>query len=149
MAVTLYWVAYQYISAVATPPPNAGQITSGLDSTAAAAPASGSVPYTAAATYDAASAITSLSPSTNYRVAWVAYDGASYSSVAVSGTITTGDLTSAGRIAGEFDVESAQLAGSVANDTVIRAASLDVKLAVETGKLQLTFGPGSSGGKRS
>jgi hypothetical protein len=68
---------------------------------------------------------------------------------AVSGTITTGDLKSAGRISGEFDVDTAQLAGSVANDTVIRAASLDVKLAVETGKLQLTFGPGGgSGGSR-
>ena len=66
---------------------------------------------------------------------------------AVSGTITTGDLTSAGRIAGEFDVETAKLAGSVANDTVIRAASLDLALAVESGKLQLTFGPGT--GKRS
>jgi cytoskeletal protein CcmA (bactofilin family) len=65
----------------------------------------------------------------------------------VSGTITTGDLKSAGRIAGEFDVDTAQLAGSVASDTVIRAASLDVKLAVETGKLQLTFGAG--GTKRS
>lgn len=68
---------------------------------------------------------------------------------AVSGTITTGDLKSAGRIAGEFDVETAQLAGSVANDTVIRAASLDLTLAVESGKLQLTFGPGSGSGKRS
>jgi len=66
---------------------------------------------------------------------------------AVSGTITTGDLKSAGRISGEFDVDTAQLAGSVASDTVIRAASLDLKLAVDTGKLQLTFGPG--GGKRS
>jgi cytoskeletal protein CcmA (bactofilin family) len=67
---------------------------------------------------------------------------------AVSGTITTGDLKSAGRIAGEFEVETAQLAGSVASDTVIRAASLDLKLAVDAGKkLQLTFGP--SGTKRS
>jgi cytoskeletal protein CcmA (bactofilin family) len=66
---------------------------------------------------------------------------------AVSGTITTGDLKSAGRISGEFDVDTAQLAGSVASDTVIRAASLDLKLAVDGGKLQLTFGPG--GGKRS
>ena len=66
---------------------------------------------------------------------------------AVSGTITTGDLKSAGRISGEFDVDTAQLAGSVASDTVIRAASLDLKLAVDTGKLQLTFGPG--GAKRS
>ena len=68
---------------------------------------------------------------------------------AVSGAITTGDLKSAGRISGEFDVDTAQLAGSVASDTVIRAASLDLKLAVETGKLQLTFGPGGGGGKRS
>jgi hypothetical protein len=70
---------------------------------------------------------------------------------AVSGTIVTSDLKSEGRISGDFDVDTAQLAGSVASDTVIRAASLDVKLAVESGKLQLTFGPGAAGGgaKRS
>jgi hypothetical protein len=68
----------------------------------------------------------------------------------VSGTITTGDLKSSGRLSGEFDVDTAQLAGSVASDTVIRAASLDLKLSVDDGKkLQLTFGSGSGGSKKS
>lgn len=67
---------------------------------------------------------------------------------AVSGKIATGSLKSDGKIAGEFEVDTAQLAGSVANNTVIRATSLDVKLSVPTGKLQLTFGPGGAGGSR-
>lgn len=66
---------------------------------------------------------------------------------AVSGTIVTGDLKSAGRISGEFDVDTAQLAGSVASNTVIRAGALDLKLAVDNGKLELTFG--GDGKKRS
>ena len=60
---------------------------------------------------------------------------------AVSGKIATGALKSEGRIAGDFDVESAQVAGTVENNTVIRATSLDLKLAVAAGKVQLTFGP--------
>ena len=67
---------------------------------------------------------------------------------AVSGKIATGSLKSDGKIAGDFEVDTAQLAGSVANNTVIRAASLDVKLTAATGKLQLTFGPAGSGGSR-
>lgn len=63
---------------------------------------------------------------------------------AVSGKIQTGALKSDGRISGDFDVESAQLAGSVEKNTIVRANSLDVKLAVTTGKVQLTFG--SAGG---
>ena len=66
---------------------------------------------------------------------------------AVSGKIATGTLKSDGKIAGDFDVDTAQLAGSVANNTVIRAGTLDLKLAVPTGKLQLTFGPAGHGGK--
>jgi cytoskeletal protein CcmA (bactofilin family) len=65
---------------------------------------------------------------------------------AVSGKIVTGNLKSDGKIAGEFDVDSAQLAGSVANNTVIHATSLDVKLTIPSGKLQLTFGPAGAGG---
>jgi cytoskeletal protein CcmA (bactofilin family) len=61
---------------------------------------------------------------------------------AVSGKIATGALKSEGKIAGDFDVESAQVAGTVENNTVIRASSLDLKLTVVTGKVQLTFGPG-------
>ena len=63
---------------------------------------------------------------------------------AVSGKIVTGALKSDGKISGEFDVESAQLAGFVEKDTVVRASSLDVKLTAATGKLQLTFGPAGS-----
>lgn len=65
---------------------------------------------------------------------------------AVSGKIVTGALKSDGRISGDFDVESAQLAGTVDKDTVIRASSLDVKLTAPSGKLQLTFGPAARKG---
>jgi cytoskeletal protein CcmA (bactofilin family) len=58
----------------------------------------------------------------------------------LAGVVVTGQLKSDGNIAGDFDVESAQLAGTVAKDTVIRANTLDVKLNVTTGKAQLTFG---------
>lgn len=69
---------------------------------------------------------------------------------AVSGKISAGALTSAGRIAGDFDVDTARLEGSVENNTVIRANALDVKLTAPTGKLQLTFGQAGNGsGKRS
>jgi cytoskeletal protein CcmA (bactofilin family) len=66
---------------------------------------------------------------------------------AVSGKIAAGALKSAGKIAGDFDVDSAQIAGSVDNNTVIRAASLDVKLTAPSGKIQLTFGPAGSRGR--
>lgn len=58
----------------------------------------------------------------------------------VSGTIATSALKSAGKISGDFDVETAQIAGQVASNTVIRASSLDVKLTAQNSKLQLTFG---------
>jgi cytoskeletal protein CcmA (bactofilin family) len=60
---------------------------------------------------------------------------------AVSGKISTSALKSDGKIAGDFDVETAQLAGTVENNTVIRATSLDLKISVPTGRVQLTFGP--------
>jgi cytoskeletal protein CcmA (bactofilin family) len=68
---------------------------------------------------------------------------------AVSGKISTGALKSDGKIAGDFDVDTAQLAGSVESNTVVRASSLDLKLSVATGKVQLTFGsaPGGSRGR--
>lgn len=67
---------------------------------------------------------------------------------AVSGKIATGALKSEGKISGDFDVESAQVAGTVEANTVIRAASLDLKLTVATGKVQLTFGPAGRDGAR-
>lgn len=66
---------------------------------------------------------------------------------AVSGKITTGALKSDGKIAGQFDVDAAQVAGVVENKTVIRASALDLKLTASTGKLQLTFGPAGRQGR--
>ena len=67
---------------------------------------------------------------------------------AVSGTIVAGTLTSAGKLAGDFDVDTAQLEGRVEKDTTIRTTSLDAKLTATTGKLQITFGYEGGGGKR-
>jgi cytoskeletal protein CcmA (bactofilin family) len=67
---------------------------------------------------------------------------------AVSGKVATGALKSDGTISGDFDVETAQLAGTVEKNTVIRASSLDVKLTVPSGKVQLTFGPAKAGNGR-
>ena len=63
----------------------------------------------------------------------------------VSGKITASVLKSEGKIGGSFDVDSAQLAGTVEKNTVIRATSLDLKLSVATGKLELTFGSAKGG----
>jgi len=60
---------------------------------------------------------------------------------AVSGRIVASQLKSQGRISGEFDVETAEVAGTVGNNTMLHTSSLDVKLESTTGKLQLTFGP--------
>jgi cytoskeletal protein CcmA (bactofilin family) len=68
---------------------------------------------------------------------------------AVSGMVEASSLKSAGKISGEFDVESAQLAGTVAKNTVIRANSLDLKLSVTGSKLQLTFGQQDGARKKS
>ncbi|MDF2692643.1 MAG: hypothetical protein K0S65_1026 [Labilithrix sp.] len=58
----------------------------------------------------------------------------------VSGKVTTGALVSEGTIAGDFEVDTAQLAGTVAHSTVVRAGTIDVKLNATGGKIQLTFG---------
>ena len=60
----------------------------------------------------------------------------------VSGVIVTQTLSSAGTLAGELDVDTAEISGRVEHNTVVRATSLDVKLAAPAGKLELTFGPG-------
>ncbi|HVJ89196.1 MAG TPA: polymer-forming cytoskeletal protein [Labilithrix sp.] len=65
----------------------------------------------------------------------------------VSGKAAAGVLKSEGKISGSFDVDTAEIAGSVAKDTVLRASSLDLKLSVTTGKIQLEFG--SSGSSRN
>lgn len=58
----------------------------------------------------------------------------------VSGKVKAGELKSEGSLAGEFDVEKIQLSGSVKDNTIIRAKSLEVKLASANGKMQVVFG---------
>jgi cytoskeletal protein CcmA (bactofilin family) len=58
----------------------------------------------------------------------------------VSGKVKAGELKSEGSIAGDFDVEKVQLSGSVKDNTVIRAKSLEVKLTVPSSKMQVVFG---------
>jgi cytoskeletal protein CcmA (bactofilin family) len=62
------------------------------------------------------------------------------SSGAVHGKVKVEELRSQGELAGEFDADIVQLSGSVKNNTIIRAKSLEVKLAPTNGKLQVVFG---------
>ncbi len=59
---------------------------------------------------------------------------------AVHGRAKVGAVRSQGEISGEFEAESIELAGVVKDNTVIRARTLDVKLASSRGKLQIIFG---------
>jgi cytoskeletal protein CcmA (bactofilin family) len=58
----------------------------------------------------------------------------------VSGKVKAGELKSEGALAGEFDVEKVQLSGSVKDNTVIKAKSLEVKLTAASAKMQVVFG---------
>lgn len=58
----------------------------------------------------------------------------------IAGKVTAGAFKSEGKIAGTFEVDTAELAGIVVKNTVIRATSLNLKLAAPDGKLQLAFG---------
>ena len=59
---------------------------------------------------------------------------------AVHGTVKVGEMKSEGELAGEFDADTVLLAGSVKDNTVIRAKSLEVKLQPANGKMQVIFG---------
>ena len=59
---------------------------------------------------------------------------------AVHGKVKVGEMRSQGELAGEFDADVVQLSGTVKDNTVIRAKSLEVKLAPEKGKMQVIFG---------
>ncbi len=59
---------------------------------------------------------------------------------AVQGKVRVGNLQSQGELCGEFEAERAQLSGVVRNNTVIRAETLEVKLASQSGKMQVVFG---------
>lgn len=58
----------------------------------------------------------------------------------VSGNVKVTELRSEGTVGGEFDAETVHLAGTVKNNTVIRAKSLEVRLSPKDGRLQVTFG---------
>lgn len=58
----------------------------------------------------------------------------------VSGTVSVGEIHSEGELSGEFEADTVQLSGRVKDKTVIRARSLDVKLAPDKGKMELVFG---------
>jgi cytoskeletal protein CcmA (bactofilin family) len=59
----------------------------------------------------------------------------------VSGVVVTSTLTSVGKIAGDFDVDNATLAGGVAVGTVVRAQGMDFKLESKepSKKIELRF----------
>jgi cytoskeletal protein CcmA (bactofilin family) len=59
---------------------------------------------------------------------------------AVHGKVKVGEMKSQGELAGEFDADVVQLSGSVKDNTVIRAKSLEVKLSPANGKMQVIFG---------
>jgi cytoskeletal protein CcmA (bactofilin family) len=59
---------------------------------------------------------------------------------AVHGRVKVGEIRSQGELAGEFDADMVQLSGTVRDNTVIRAKSLEVKLSPPTGKMQVIFG---------
>ena len=59
----------------------------------------------------------------------------------VSGKVKVGKLISEGELAGELDADAALLAGTVKDNTVIRAKTLEVKLTAQNGsKMQVIFG---------
>jgi cytoskeletal protein CcmA (bactofilin family) len=58
----------------------------------------------------------------------------------VSGKVKVGEMRSQGELAGEFDADVVQLSGTVKDNTIIRAKTLEVKLAPPNAKLQVVFG---------
>jgi cytoskeletal protein CcmA (bactofilin family) len=58
---------------------------------------------------------------------------------AVHGKVRVGEIRSQGELAGEFDADTVQLSGTIRDNTVIRAKSLEVKLA-SSSKMQVIFG---------
>jgi cytoskeletal protein CcmA (bactofilin family) len=59
---------------------------------------------------------------------------------AVHGKVKVAELLSEGEIAGEFDADVVRLSGVVKDNTVVRAKSLEVKLAPADGRMQVIFG---------
>lgn len=58
---------------------------------------------------------------------------------AVHGSAKVGFMRSEGELSGEFDANRAELAGVIKDNTVIKARSVEVKLASSKGKMQVVF----------
>src|SRR5687768_1350954 len=58
----------------------------------------------------------------------------------VSGTVKVKELRSEGIISGEYDADYVKLSGTVKDNTVIRARTLEVALTPQRGRMQVTFG---------
>src|SRR5215470_5530074 len=58
----------------------------------------------------------------------------------ISGTVKTGEIKSEGEIAGRYEADVVRLSGRVKDGTVIRAKTLEMRLAPPKGKLEITFG---------
>jgi cytoskeletal protein CcmA (bactofilin family) len=59
---------------------------------------------------------------------------------AVHGKVKVGEMRSQGELAGEFDADVVQLSGTIKDNTIIRAKSLEVKLTSPNSKMQIVFG---------
>jgi cytoskeletal protein CcmA (bactofilin family) len=58
----------------------------------------------------------------------------------VRGRVTVQEIVSDGELSGELDADLVQLSGVVKDKTIIRAKSLQVKLAPANGTMEVTFG---------
>jgi cytoskeletal protein CcmA (bactofilin family) len=58
---------------------------------------------------------------------------------AVQGKVRVSELESQGELAGDFDADVVRLSGTVKDNTVIRAKSLEVKLTATKGAMQVIF----------
>jgi cytoskeletal protein CcmA (bactofilin family) len=58
----------------------------------------------------------------------------------ISGTVEVGTIDSEGELAGQYTAQVVRLSGRVKDKTVIRAQSLEIKLAGAKGALEVTFG---------
>lgn len=58
----------------------------------------------------------------------------------VHGKAKVGELHSQGELAGEFDADLVILSGTVKDNTIVRAKSLEVKLTAPDGRIQMMFG---------
>ena len=61
----------------------------------------------------------------------------------VQGKVKVGELVSQGELSGEVDADLVHLSGIVRDKTIVRARSLEVKLAAPGGRMEIVFGASS------